>query len=254
MCLIVVAWRVSADYPLVVAANRDEYFARRTMPAAFWADAPQVLGGRDMQGGGTWMGITRTQRFAALTNVREPGQIIDGAPSRGGLVSDFLTGRRRPNTYLRDVARQGKNYNGFNLLVADRTGLYHCSNRGTPPEELPPGIYGVSNHRLDTPWPKLESAKAAFARALPALPDINPAFELLADDSIAPDAELPDTGVGPEWERILSAIFVKAPDYGTRSSTVIAVRADNSVRFVERRYGPGGAPAGGTDVAFMAEG
>jgi uncharacterized protein with NRDE domain len=254
VCLIVVAWRVSADYPLVVAANRDEFFDRRTMPAAFWSDAPQVLAGRDMKASGTWMGITRTLRFAALTNVREPDAALEDAPSRGLLVSEFLTGRRRPNTYLRDVARQGKNHNGFNLLVADRNSLFHCSNRGAPPEELPPGIYGLSNHRLDTPWPKLEAAKAAFAKALNALPDVNPAFDLLADDTIAPDEALPDTGVGPEWERLLSAVFVKSTAYGTRSSTVIAVRADNSVRFVERRFGPGGSPAGGTDVAFMAEG
>ena len=253
MCLIVVAWRVSADYPLVVAANRDEVFDRPTAPASFWEDAQQVLGGRDLQAGGTWMGVTRGLRFAALTNIREPTKHDADARSRGLLVSEFLNGRRRPDTYLRTVARQGKQYNGFNLLAADPESLYYYSNRGDAPRELPPGIYGLSNGMLDTPWPKLEAAKSFFARALRGLPDFEPCFDLLSDDETAPDDQLPDTGVGLDWERILSAIFVKSPVYGTRASTILAVRADNSVRFVERRFGADASPAGGTDVAFMAE-
>lgn len=255
MCVIVVGWRVAAEYPLVVIANRDENFDRPTAPAAFWEEAPGVLAGRDLEAGGTWLGITRNQRFAAVTNYREPPHVIADAPSRGHLVSDFLKARRRPDTYLRGVARQGKQYNGFNLLVADRDSLHYYSNRGEAPKALPPGIYGLSNNLLDVPWPKLEAAKSFFSHALAALPDLEPCFQILADDEIAADGDLPDTGVGLERERMLSAIFVKgAPGYGTRSSTVIAVRADNSVRFVERRFGPSGAPAGGTDVAFMAEG
>lgn len=253
MCVIVVAWRVSADYPLVVAANRDELFQRPTAPASFWEDAPHVLAGRDLQAGGTWLGVTRGLRFAALTNIREPHLFNPEAPSRGMLVSDFLTGRRRSDTYLRSVARVGKQYNGFNLLAADRDSLYYYSNRGDAPRELPPGIYGLSNNQLDTPWPKTEAAKSFFAHALRSLPDLEPCFRLLSDDEMARDEELPDTGVGLEWERVLSAIFVKSPEYGTRSSTILAVRADNSVRFVERRFGSDGSPAGGTDVAFMAE-
>lgn len=249
-----IAWRVSPDYPLIIAANRDEFFDRSTAPAAFWEDQPNVLAGRDLHAGGTWLGITRTLRFAALTNVRESRETFNpDAPSRGKLVSDFLIARRRPDTYTKTVSRQGAQYNGLNLLVADREMLYYYCNRGNKLKELPPGIYGVSNAELDAPWPKLETARRRFADSVGRMPDFESLFALLADDTPAPDAELPDTGVPIEWERTLSSIFVKSPNYGTRSSTVVAVRADNSVRFIERRYGPGGAPAGGTDVAFMAE-
>lgn len=248
------AWRMSPDYPLVIAANRDEFFDRSTAPAAFWSDHPNVLAGRDLAAGGTWMGITRSLRFAALTNVRESRETFNpDAPSRGKLVSEFLIARRRPDTYSKTVSRQGAQYNGLNLLVADREMLYYYCNRGNILKELPAGVYGLSNQALDTPWPKLESARAAFTKSLGKMPDFEAMFEMLGDDSPAPDAALPETGVGIEWERTLSSIFVKSPNYGTRSSTIVAVRADNSVRFIERRFGVGGQPSGGTDVAFMAE-
>ena len=248
------AWRVSPDYPLIVAANRDEFFDRPTAPAAFWGDQPNVLAGRDNAAGGTWMGITRNLRFAALTNVRESRDTFNpDAPSRGKLVSEFLSARRRPDTYSKSVSRLGSQYNGLNLLVADREMMYYYCNRGNTLKELPPGIYGVSNHALDTPWPKLESARESFTRSVSKMPDYEAIFEMLNDDSPAPDELLPETGVGVEWERVLSSIFVKSANYGTRSSTIVAVRADNSVRFIERRFGAGGAPSGGTDVAFMAE-
>ena len=254
MCLILLAWRVSPEYPLVVASNRDEFFDRPSAPAAFWSDSPNVLAGRDLQAGGTWMGITRQLRFAAVTNYREPRPDVLPTSSRGHLVADYLSGRRRPDTYLKEVARRGAGYNGYNLLVADRDTLWYHSNRGVPPRELPPGVYGLSNNLLDVPWPKLASARQQFEHALGRLPDLTPAFELLEDDSVAADGELPETGVGIELERALSSIFVRLPNYGTRASTVMLVRADNSIRFVERRFGPNKAPAGGTDVAFMAEG
>lgn len=254
MCLILLAWRVSPEYPLVVASNRDEFFDRPSVPAAFWSDAPNVLAGRDLQAGGSWMGITRQLRFAAVTNYREPRPAELPTTSRGHLVADFLTGRRRPDTYLKEIARRGASYNGYNLLVADRDSLWYHSNRGVAPRELPPGIYGLSNNLLDEPWPKLSVARQRFEQSLDSLPDLHPFFELLEDDSVAPDAELPDTGVGIELERALSSVFVRLPHYGTRASTVMLVRADNSIRFVERRFGAGKAPAGGTDVAFMAEG
>jgi uncharacterized protein with NRDE domain len=254
VCLIVIAWHVLPEYPLVVAANRDEFFDRPSAPAAFWTDAPTVLAGRDLQAGGSWMGITRQLRFAAVTNFREPRPETLPTSSRGHLVADFLTGRRRPDTYLKEVARRGASYNGYNLLVADRDTLWYHSNRGAAPRELPPGIYGLSNNLLDVPWPKLASARQLFEQSLDKLPDLTPGFELLEDDSVADDADLPDTGVGIEMERALSSIFVRLPNYGTRASTMLLVRADNSIRFVERRFGPNKAPAGGTDVAFMAEG
>lgn len=237
MCLIVVGWRVHPDYPLVVAANRDEFHARPTAPAQRWPDAPEVLGGRDLEAGGTWLGVTENGRFAAVTNVREPG-VAKGDLSRGQLTRDFLCSAYSPEEYLAtiDPAR----YSGFNLLVSDGTTLAYRSNRAGAPRVLPPGIYGVSNHLLDTPWPKLATAKDRFAKALSALPAVEACFQLLADDEIVPDQQLPSTGVTLEWERRLSAIFVKSEGYGTRASTVVLVGSDGAVRLEERSFGPFG--------------
>jgi uncharacterized protein with NRDE domain len=171
MCLILIAWQAHPDYPLVVAANRDEFFARPTAAAAFWPDAPQVLAGRDLEAGGTWLGVSRQRRFAALTNYREGGRQRVDARSRGALVADFLTSRASPVAYLTQLETAAAEYNGFNLVVGDGESLAYYSNRGDgQPRWLKPGIYGLSNHLLDTPWPKLASAKAAFAAALLALP------------------------------------------------------------------------------------
>lgn len=238
MCLIVVGWQVDPRYPLVVAANRDEFHARPSAPAGRWPDAPSVIGGRDLEAGGTWLGIDDSGRFAAVTNVREPGQ-PPGARSRGALTRDFLCGKASPAGYANAV--NGDDYAGFNLLLADRDELVYLSNRDGPSRRLPPGIYGLSNRRLDTPWPKLVQARAAFAAALPALPDTTAFFALLADRSQAADADLPQTGVPLPWERLLSAIFVDSPDYGTRASTVLWRRADGGIDFAERSFGPGGA-------------
>ena len=259
MCLILVAWLAHPDYPLVVAANRDEFYARPTVAAARWADAPHVIAGRDLEAGGTWLGVTDSGRFAAVTNVREPAK-PKGSQSRGGLTRDFLTGTR----VARDCAARCTDdaFSGFNLLVADGETLCYRSNRDGPARELPPGIYGVSNHLLDTPWPKLATAKARFAQALRHLPDEQPFFDLLADDEIVPDEHLPATGVSLEWERRLSAVFVRSPDYGTRASTLLlrsgagcGVLVERSfdagplcVRQVRLRFGdlPSGCPAPGT--------
>ncbi len=238
MCLILVAWRVHPDYPLVVAANRDEFFARPTAAAARWAEAPQILAGRDLEAGGTWLGIAAGGRFAAVTNVREPGK-PQGPRSRGRLTADFLAGDMAAADYA--AAIDGSAYAGFNLLVGDGRELWYAANRIAAPRRLPPGIYGVSNHLLDTPWPKLATAKARFAAALPRLPASEAFFALLADDEIVPDAHLPATGVSLEWERRLSAIFVRSPDYGTRASTLVCVAADGSASFRERRFDAGGA-------------
>ncbi len=236
MCLIVLAWHLHPDYPLVVAANRDEFFSRPSKPAAFWEDAPQILAGRDSQAGGSWLGISRQGRFAALTNYREGAGQRRAAPSRGALVADFLAGEAAGESYLAKVAARGADFNGFNLLVADGQQLCYFSNRGTTPCCLPPGIYGLSNHLLDTAWPKLTAAKAAFATALEALPAEAPFFDLLADREIVADAHLPASGVPLEWERILSAIFVHSPSYGTRASALLSVRRDGRVSFVERSF------------------
>lgn len=240
MCLILVAWQSHPDYPLVVAANRDEFYSRPSLPAGPWSESPDIVGGRDLEAGGTWLGFRHVGsdfRFAAVTNVREPG-VAKGERSRGQLPQDFLLGTQSAGNFVQAIASDA--YSGFNLLCADRDALWYASNRESAPRRLTPGIYGLSNHRLDTPWPKLLTARRRFADALQHLPDTTALFELLADASIVADAELPMTGVPLPWERLLSAIFVKSPDYGTRASTVLLQRTDGHLRFSERGFGPNG--------------
>ncbi len=239
MCLILVAWKAHPDFPLVVAANRDEFYARPTAAAAPWPGDPRVLAGRDLEAGGTWLGIREDGRFAAVTNVREPGA-PRGALSRGGLTRAFLLGDAPPGAYA--AALEPERHSGFNLLVADRDELWYATNRDGPPRRLEPGVYGVSNHLLDTPWPKLTRAKEAFRAALGALPGREGLFTLLGDREIVPDPLLPATGVSLAWERLLSAVFVASPDYGTRASTVVLRGARGGVLLEERGAGPGARP------------
>ena len=239
MCLIVVGWRVHPDYPLLVAANRDEFYERPTALAGCWPDAPEIIAGRDLEAGGTWLGITRSGRFAAVTNVREPGA-TPGIHSRGRLTRDFLAGHQHAADYVRQLPFA--DYSGFNLLAGDGNALWYCSNRGASPVALAPGVYGLSNHLLDSPWPKLLTARQRFAAALPSVPELSALFEILADDEIVPDDELPATGVPLEWERRLSAIFIHSENYGTRASTVVLQAADGAITFEERSFGPHGQP------------
>ena len=252
MCLVAVAWRVHPHYPLILAGNRDEFHARPAAAAAFWPDQPDILAGRDLEAGGSWLGVSRQLRFAALTNFREGVRQTAGAPSRGALVSDFLAGRDDTLGYLQALQGRAANYAGFNLFVGDHRRLGYYSNRGVDPCWLPPGIYGLSNHLLDTPWPKLTAAKRAFSTALRRLPTTAPFFDLLADREIVADPHLPQTGVSLEWERVLSAIFVNAPTYGTRASTLLAIRNDGLVEFTERSFGPEGVPTGENCTRFQS--
>lgn len=243
MCLIALALDAHPSYRLVIAANRDEFYARPTAPADWWVDAPDVLAGRDLREGGTWMGVTRTGRVAAVTNYRDPGlaQLAD-APSRGALVADFLRGGADAEAYANDLAGRAARYNGFNLLVGDDGGLFYLSNRAQGVRRLEPGIYGLSNALLDTPWPKVVRAKGAMADALAAAEGDGwdaRLWEALADRVIAADDALPDTGVGAERERLLSAPFIRTDVYGTRASTVLTIGTDGEVRFVERSIAPG---------------
>jgi uncharacterized protein with NRDE domain len=238
MCLIVLAYRSHPDYGLIVGANRDEFYERPTAPASFWEDAPQVLAGRDLRGGGTWLGITREGRFAAVTNYRDSSSARAGAPSRGLLVSEFLKGRSHPAAYLRALAAVADQYNGFSLFVGDSRALYYYSNREGRIRHLAPGLYGLSNHLLDTPWPKVERSKQALAALIrqntARLPEAILGF--LADRAQAADVLLPDTGVGLERERALSPLFISTPIYGTRSSTVLLVGNNGEVTFYERSF------------------
>jgi uncharacterized protein with NRDE domain len=233
MCLILLAWKAHPEFPLVVAANRDEFFARPTAPADFWPDVPNILAGRDLQGGGTWLGVTRDGRFAALTNFRDPGQVRAAAPSRGELVARFLRGEDSSTQYTAWLSAVAGGYNGFNLVYGDLAELHYFSNCGDRPHRLAPGIYGLSNHLLDTPWPKVERGKSALSAALHALPDEGPLLALLRDDAVARDEDLPRTGVSLAWERLLSAAFVRSADYGTRSSTLLRGDADGTLDFTE---------------------
>ena len=252
MCLLVLAHRVHPAWRLVVAANRDELHARATAPAGWWDDHPDVLGGRDLEAGGTWLGVTRDGRFAALTNVREPGSMYRGPRSRGGLVRDFLAGAASPASFLADLVPQGGGFPGFNLVVGDAGELWHWSNRGPAPRRLEPGVSGLSNAGLDTPWPKVVRARAALGELLGGGhldPPVSGAAEelvlsILADRRAAPDEALPDTGVGLERERLLAPAFIVSPVYGTRSSTLLLIGCDGSIRLVERSFDPAGSASG----------
>ncbi|MCC6135821.1 MAG: NRDE family protein [Gammaproteobacteria bacterium] len=242
MCLILIAYRCYPGIALLVAANRDEFHDRPTAPLAFWDDAPQVLAGRDLQHGGTWLGVTQSGRFAALTNYRDPRQVRPDAPSRGQLVSAYLQGAEPALDYLARLATQSSAYNGFNLLLGDAAGLHYYSNRGAAPQTLSPGWYGLSNHLLNTPWPKLQRGLALAQDVLARQPDPVPDdwLQALADRVPVPDADLPNTGVPLEWERWLSPIFIDAPGYGTRSSTVLLAKESGPASLVETTWGDGG--------------
>lgn len=233
MCLIAFAWQSHPRYALVVLANRDEYLDRPAAPAHWWTDAPEVLAGRDLQAGGTWMGVSRSGRFCALTNYRDPSQRHGNAPSRGHLVSGALRERSDTASGLERIAAASAGYAGFNLLLGDGDSLgIHESTTGTV-RLLEPGVYGLSNHLLDTPWPKLARARARLSALLPQLPHEDGVLEVLRDDTVVADAHLPDTGVSLEWERLLSPTFIRAPAYGTRCSTLILVGHDGRTQLQE---------------------
>jgi uncharacterized protein with NRDE domain len=237
MCLILLSFRVHHQYPLLLAANRDEFYERPSAPVSFWNDAPEVLAGRDLKDGGTWLGMTRKGRIAAVTNYRDPASFKDNAPSRGWLVRDYLDGSEEPAVYLKNVAARADQYNAFSLILGDTSHLYYFSNRGYR-VKLSPGLYGLSNHLLDTPWSKVERGKAALASLLARRnpPGLEEIFSVLSDQTRPEDDRLPNTGVGLEWERILSAIFIKSPVYGTRSSTVVMIDRKHHVVLAERVF------------------
>ncbi len=248
MCLMVLAWRSHPDYPLILAANRDEFYLRRTRPAAWWGHAVSVLAGHDEEAGGTWLGITRRGRIAALTNVRAPSERNPHAPSRGTLVLSALQSPDSPRAWLESNAARMSAYNGFNLLLGDvgpvangessnEPRLDYFTNRdGAPARSLAPGVYGLSNASLDTPWPKVTRAVTRFACSIASRVDLEMLVRLLENRELARDSELPSTGVPYEWERALSAIQIRANGYGTRASTVITVRNDGLTTFLERTY------------------
>ncbi|MBW2514403.1 MAG: NRDE family protein [Deltaproteobacteria bacterium] len=238
MCLIVFAYRSVPGYRLILAANRDEFYNRPTRPLACWDDASGILAGRDIKAGGTWLGITRAGRIAAITNYREVTSNREDAPSRGDLVRDFLIGNSTPQDYLKTVRDKGQAYNGFNLIVGDTNDLLYFSNKNENIRYIRPGVHGLSNHLLDTPWPKVIQGTSRFYSWMNEKKDFSTEdiFTLLADPSTPSDEELPNTGVGLEWERILSPIFITSDIYGTRCSSIILWTYAGQITFLERTY------------------
>jgi uncharacterized protein with NRDE domain len=256
MCLLVLAWQAHPRYRLVVAANRDEFHERPTAPLAKWLGPESILAGRDLRANGTWLGLDRRRHFGVITNFRELQRPRPDAPSRGALIPHYLQGDESAATYLGRLALEAPRYSGFNLLLTDGDSLWYASNRAAGfARPLPPGVYGLSNQFLDTPWPKLRRVRQRFDAWLsdPVNASASGLFSLLDDRKTAtPGEELPQTGITPEWERVLSAPFVLNPDYGTRCSTVLLLEPSGAAYLAERRFDPKGAQTGETEFTLAA--
>lgn len=250
MCLIMVLWRARRDFPCVLAANRDEFHSRPSAAARWWPDPPEVLSGRDLKEGGTWLGVRADGRFAALTNYRDGAAPRSDAPSRGRLVTQMLQSQAPLPDMLDRLRAEGALYNPFNLIMSDgeRLGVYESvTGRG---RILGPGVYGLSNHLLDTPWPKVRNAKTRLASALTDVADEGAILHLLRDDRPAADHELPQTGVSLEWERLLSSAFIRSADYGTRCSTIFRIDDAGHARFDEWTWDAAGVEIGRASFDF----
>src|SRR6056297_3770176 len=258
MCLLVFSWQPEARQKLVLAGNRDEFHDRPAAAADWWDD--NIVGGKDLRAGGTWLAAHRSGRFAVVTNFREAIEEGRGPRSRGELVTRYLQGTLDPVTFADELSGHGAKYAGFNLLLGDREELVYVSNRGRGPERLAAGLYGLSNHLLDTPWPKLRRTRERFARLLARGTDTHretdtaAMLEMLADRTPAGDDELPDTGIGAERERLLSSPFIVSPWYGTRCSTIVKILQENVMEFTERRFDPTGAACGESQFRFKLSG
>jgi uncharacterized protein with NRDE domain len=256
MCLLVIAWRVHPRYELVVAANRDEFHERPTAPMGKWPAPDEIIAGRDLRAGGTWLGLDRRRRFGIVTNFRELQRPAPGSPSRGNLIPGYLRNPAPLTQSIRQLEPLADSYSGFNLLLADRESLWYLSNRA--PEfarSLRPGIYGLSNELLDTPWPKLQRVRRRFDPLVKQPDNISSdaLFEILADPTQAGvDDVLPDTGLSREWEQLLSSPFISNKDYGTRCSTVLLLETSGAVSLTERRFGPQGIPLSDTRFDLAA--
>ena len=237
MCLVVFAWRPESRQPLLLLSNRDEVHARPSAALAQWSDRPEVYAGRDLEAGGTWLGITEQGRFATLTNIRDMSLPL-GAQSRGALVTDYLVAQKTPQAYLQEVASQVNQYSGFNLLAGDRQSIWYLSSTEPRPTRLTEGVYALCNASLDTPWPKLVRIRSTFAENLDATDQA--LFALMQNELRADDDQLPDTGVGLAMERMLSSIFIRGDRYGTRATSLLRSFADGTMSLAERSYAANG--------------
>jgi len=255
MCLILIALKSHPVYKLIMAGNRDEFFERPTAQATFWEDTPDLLAGKDLRAGGTWFGITKQGRIAAITDYRDLALLKSNTPSRGELVRNFLLSRERPQAFIDGIAQKAHQYNGFNLIVGEKDEFCWYSNLVDEPRRLEPGIYGLCNHLLDTPWPKVVRSRNAFQSILTEKKHPSPEdfFSILSDRSTAADKNLPETGVEIEWERMLSSIFVSSQEYGTRSSTLLLVDQYDRVTFIEKVFDMDSNHTATTEIEFQIE-
>ncbi|WP_395343611.1 NRDE family protein [Ningiella sp. W23] len=240
MCILFIAVEQHPDYPLIVAANRDEFHQRPTQASAFWPEYPDVLAGKDLQAGGSWMGVSATGKLAALTNIRAPGKEISEARSRGELVMNFLTDNVGAKEYLGRLSSSAAEFNGYNLLFGNLDSLQVYNNFDDSVYSLKKGVYGLSNASLNSPWPKLDLGRSELVKYCQqsTILNIEHLFDLLGNSTKASDEVLPQTGVPIEWERKLSSIFIESPDYGTRSCTVLLMDKHRQVFWQERSFNP----------------
>ncbi|MFH2060693.1 MAG: NRDE family protein [Pseudomonadota bacterium] len=251
MCLVLIGYQVSNKYPLIFAANRDEFHQRPTDPMHFWEQDSCILAGKDLEQGGTWFGVHTSGRFAALTNYRDPSSDKTNAPSRGEIIVDLLTSQTPCDLYFIENKKKMTTYNGFNLLFGNIRELFWFSNVQKRVEKIPSGIHGLSNQDLNTAWPKVERGKKALKQTIKKSITPPSLFSVLADQHIPKDPLLPDTGVGIEWERLLSPVFIQSDTYGTRSSTVMLINQKGNMRITERTYPDPGNSKLFTDRDFL---
>lgn len=239
MCLITFAYKKHKKYKLIIVANRDEFYQRPTTTANQWEDEPNIIAGRDLKGNGTWMGFHKNGRFSALTNYRDGFNEKQNAPSRGHLVTSFLLSQNDSQEHLQQLTETAALYNGYNLLAYDGKDLGYYSNQIEKPQILESGIYGLSNSTLDVSWPKVNKAISGLEALIQQDEiDVNKAFAIMQNKTIAPDDELPNTNIPIKWERLLSAMYIESPEYGTRCSTVFLLDYDGNYHFEERSYIP----------------
>jgi uncharacterized protein with NRDE domain len=254
MCLIALAYKQHPNYPFLLSANRDEFYKRPARAAHYWEEHPQLLAGRDIEAGGTWLGMTTSGKFAAITNYREEGSAGKTYPlSRGELSLNFLTGNQSAEAFLEGIRANDKSYAGFNLLLMDGTGLFCYSNRDSSIMALEPGLYGLSNHQIDTPWPKVKRAKYCFEETLKHNEiSHDQLFLTICDSSPVEEDELPEINfdMDIDWAKQVSAQFIKSEDYGTRASTTILINKEGQVQFRERNFLANGQQGEQRDYCF----
>ncbi|MDA8415057.1 MAG: NRDE family protein [Desulfobacteraceae bacterium] len=255
MCLIVFGYDCHPGYQLVLGANRDEYRNRPTDQARFWPDAPHILAGRDLRAGGTWLGVSSEGKIAAITNYRDPHLQVNDPPSRGALIANFLANRTLSTKEFQSIlSHDGHLYDGFNLLYGTSDELHYFTNRGGSSGPVTPGIHGLSNHLLDTRWPKLTVARSRLETILRQnCVDPEQLFAALSDSAPFADGVLPDTGIGPERERLLSPIFIANEDYGTRSTTILIIDRSGNVNFIERSFDRSPVPSATQRYSFRIQ-